>query len=158
MIIAVIVGGVLGFSYYKSHYGSIQSGASTCSDPAGISSHVYNPDRLEVVKPCITVSGTVDDLREEKDGDYHVILRLDPAYDNLTNKANDQYQNGDLVVEIICVLSITQPDAVSACQNYTNNIPVPAVSQHVLVSGPYVLDTDHYYWAEIHPVYSLRIS
>jgi len=83
---------------------------------------------------------------------------LDPVYSNLTNSANDLYQYGDLVVEIICVGSITQADAVSACQNYSNNIPVPNVGQRITVSGPYVLDTDHYDWAEIHPVYSLTVS
>lgn len=158
MIIVTIIGGVLGFFYFKSHYQSIQSVASTCGYSAGISSHVYNPDRLEMVKACMTVSGTVDALRGEKDGDYHVILRLDPAYDNLTNSANDQYQNGGLVVEIICVLTVTQPDAASACQNYTNHVLIPIVGQHIIVSGPYVLDSEHYDWAEIHPVYSLNIS
>jgi hypothetical protein len=129
-----------------------------CSDPASISSHVYNPSRLQVVKQCITASGTVDRVIEEDDGDVHLRLMLDPAYSNLTNSANDLYQNGDLVVEIICVGPIIQADAVSACQNYSNNIPVPNVGQRIIVSGPYVLDTDHYSWAEIHPVYSLTIS
>jgi hypothetical protein len=26
-----------------------------------------------------------------------------------------------------------------------------------VITGPYVLDSDHYNWAEIHPVYSLVI-
>ena len=158
LIVIVLVGGVLGFSYYKSRYSPTQSVASTCGDPDGISSHVYNPDRLELVKSCIIASGTVDALFQERDGDYHVRLRLDSAYDNLTNSANDQYQNGDLVAEIICALTITQSDAESACQNYMNHIPVPSLDQHMTVSGPYVLDTDHYDWAEIHPVFSLRVS
>lgn len=95
---------------------------------------------------------------EEYDGDYHLRLALDPQYSNLTNSANDQYQYGDLVVEIICALPITQQDAVLACQGYTNSITIPSVSEHITVTGPYVLDTDHYNWAEIHPVYSLTIS
>ncbi len=85
-------------------------------------------------------------------------LGLDQAYANLTNSANDQYQYGDLVVEIICVGPITQADAVSACQGYTNIISIPDVGEHVTVSGPYVLDTEHYNWAEIHPVYALSIT
>jgi hypothetical protein len=83
---------------------------------------------------------------------------MDSAYSNLTNSANDQYQYGNLVVEIICVGQVTQADAVSACQDYTNNIPVPNVGMHISVSGPYVLDTEHYDWAEIHPVYALTIT
>ena len=85
-------------------------------------------------------------------------LALDSQYSNLTNSANDQYQYGDLVVEIICALPITQSDAVSACQNYTNTITIPTINDHITVTGPYVLDTEHYNWAEIHPVYSLTIS
>jgi hypothetical protein len=131
---------------------------SNCRDPASISTHVYNPSRLEIVRQCVTASGTVDRVIEENDGDVHLRLGLDRAYANLTNSANDQYQYGDLVVEIICVGPITQADAVSACQGYTNNISIPDVGDHITVSGPYVLDTEHYNWAEIHPVYALSIT
>ncbi len=85
-------------------------------------------------------------------------LYLDSQYSSLTNSANDQYQYGDLVVEIICALPITQSDAVSSCQNYTNNITIPSVNDHITVTGSYVLDTDHHNWAEIHPAYTLAIS
>ena len=144
---------------YENRTTPARLGASNCIDPANITSHVYNPDRLQLVSSCITASGIVYALRSEADGDYHVILHLDSAYSNLTNAANDQYQNGDLVLEIVCATSpITQQDAVSACQNYSNRITVPAMGQHIIVSGPYVLDNDHSGWAEIHPVYSLSIS
>lgn len=96
---------------------------------------------------------------EEADGDYHLRLALDANYSSLINDANNQYQYGDLVVEIICAhFPITQQDAVSPCQGYTNNIAVPSVNDHITVTGPYVLDTDHYSWAEIHPVYTLTIG
>ena len=133
-------------------------GSSSCSDPDSISSHVYNPYRLNVIKSCITASGVVENVFEEADGNYHVRLALDSQYSNLTNSANEQYQYGDLVVEIICALPITQSDAVSACQNYANNITIPSVNDQITVTGPYVLDTDHSNWAEIHPVYGLTIS
>ena len=129
-----------------------------CTDPGGINSHVYHPARLTLVNSCITASGIVDRVLAENDGDLHVRLRLDPAYSNLTNNANNRYQNGDLVVEIICVGPVSQADAVSACQNYTNNILIPRHGQHITVTGPYVLDTVHNNWAEIHPVYSLKID
>jgi hypothetical protein len=123
-----------------------------------MSSQVYNPYRLNIVQSCITASGVVDNVIQEADGDYHVRLALDSQHSNLTNSANDQYQYSDLVVEIICALPITQSDAVSACQNYTNNITIPSINGHITVTGPYVLDTEHYNWAEIHPVYALTIS
>ena len=145
-------------AYYVSHNGSPGSNNSQCSDPDSISSHVYHPYRLNTIKSCITASGVVDNVLQEADGDYHIRLALDSQYSNLTNSANDQYQYGDLVVEIICAVPITQSDAVSACQNYTNNITVPSINDHITVTGPYVLDTNHYNWAEIHPVYTLTIS
>ena len=154
----ILLTGALGVYIYENRTTPARLAASNCGDPANISSHVYNPDRLQLVATCIAASGTVYALRPEADGDYHVILHLDSAYSNLTNAANDQYQNGDLVVEIVCALTITQQDAVSACQNYTNHILVPEVGRHITVSGPYVLDNDHSGWAEIHPVYALSTS
>jgi hypothetical protein len=163
LILAVVALGLIGLAggsyYYYSHNippAAVRS--SQCSDPSSISSHVYNPDRLNVINSCIVASGVVDNVLEEADGDYHVRLALDPQYRNLTNSANDQYQYGDLVVEIICALPISQQDAVSACQGYTSNITVPSLNDHITVTGPYALDTDHYNWAEIHPVYTLTIG
>jgi hypothetical protein len=155
-VVIAVSAGVTG--YYIIHTGSPTADHSSCSDPDSISSHVYNPYRLTITKPCITASGIVENVFSEADGDYHVRLALDSPYSNLTNSANDQYQYGDLVVEIICALPITQSDAVSACQNYTNNITIPNVNDHITVTGPYVLDTEHSNWAEIHPVYILTIS
>jgi hypothetical protein len=158
LTVAVVLAAAGVTAYYVSHNGTPGSNNSQCSDPDSISSHVYNPYRLTIVKSCITASGVVDNVLQEADGDYHVRLRLDSQYSNLTNASNGQYQYGDLVVEIICALRITQSDAVSACQNYTNNITVPSINNHITVTGPYVLDTNHYNWAEIHPVYTLTIS
>ncbi len=149
----VVVGGAAGFYVYNLRRAPTENVPSTCHDPGSIWPHVYNPSRLEVVRQCITVSGAVDSVRSEADGDYHVRLRLDPAYANLTNDAN----YGDLVVEIICATTVTQSDAMAACENYSNTIPIPAVGEQITVSGPYVLDTNHG-WTEIHPVYSLTQS
>jgi hypothetical protein len=168
LVIMSLVGAVAGF-YLYDHFivspgtgstppGGGSTSSSSCSDPASISSHVYHPYRLQIVKPCISASGTVDRVLQEADGDLHVRLILDQAYKNLTNSANDQYQYGDLVVEIICVTPPTQTDAIPACQGYTNQITVPSAGQHITITGPYALDTDHYNWAEIHPVYTLVIG
>ncbi len=155
-VLIAVGAGVTG--YYVTHSGSPGSDQSGCIDPDSISSHVYNSYRLNVIKSCVTASGVVENVFEEADGDYHLRLALDSQYSGLTNSANDQYQYGDLIVEIICALPITQPDAVSACENYTNNITIPSVNDRITVTGPYVLDTDHSNWAEIHPAYTLTIS
>ena len=160
LVIVSLVGVAAGFYFYefRASPGPGPVPSSSCSDPANISSHIYNSYRLQIVKSCITASGTVDRVIQEGDGDVHVRTILDQAYVNLTNSANDQYQYGDLVVEIICVNPPSQTDAIPACQNYTNQIPIPSAGQHITITGPYVLDTDHYDWAEIHPVYSLVIG
>jgi hypothetical protein len=155
-VVIAVGAGVTG--YYATHTGSLGSNQSSCSDPDSMSSHVYNSYRLNAIQSCISASGVVDNVIQEADGDYHLRLALDSQYSSLTNSANDQYQYGDLVVEIICALTITQSDAVSACQNYTNNITIPSVNDHITVTGPYVLDTAHSNWAEIHQVYTLTIS
>jgi len=133
LIIVALVGSLAGFYLYDRF---IPTSSSSCSDPSSISTHVYNPYRLQIVKSCITASGTVDKVIEEADGDVHLRTNLDRAYSSLTNSANDQYQYGDLVVEIICVNPPSQTDAQPSCQNYTNQIPVPSAGQHITITGP----------------------
>src|SRR5213594_4625216 len=117
LVTVVLVGSLAGFYLYDRFNGR---STPSCSDPASISSHVYHPYRLQIVKPCITASGTVDRVIQEADGDVHLRTKLDPAYSNLTNSGNEGYpNNGDLVVEIICVNTTSQTDAIPACQNYT---------------------------------------
>jgi hypothetical protein len=156
--IAVVVVGVTFGNYYYSLYRSApQKTAPVCSDPYSTESHIYNPDRLVVYKDCQTVSGIVDRVIVEADGDYHIRLGLDTAYQNLTNSVNNSDQYGDLVLEIVCANTVTQTDAVGVCQNYVNHVTVPQEGQHIIATGPYVWDTDHG-WTEIHPVYSLTIT
>lgn len=116
--------------------------------------HVYNPDRLRVLNPCVTVTGTIDLIRSEADGDYHVRVHLDSGQlcggQNCLDAANLSQQAGDLVVEPVCEHSITQADAVAACSNFHNTLAVPPVGTHTTVTGPWVLDQDHG-WNEIHP-------
>src|SRR3989442_5860387 len=100
LVVVSLVGAVAGFYFYERFTPSGPVSSSNCSDPASISSHVYHPYRLQIVKPCITASGTVDRVIQEADGDVHLRTNLDPAYSNLTNSGNDGYPNyGDLVVE-----------------------------------------------------------
>ncbi|MDO8600755.1 MAG: hypothetical protein Q7R73_04095 [bacterium] len=112
--------------------------------------HVYHPSRLEVKDPCIRVTGVIQKIRVEKDGDYHVELRLDPAYRHLLNDANSKNQRGNLVVEPICQRKVTQENAKEACRGFNKFMKIPPVGTRVTVEGSYVLDT-HHGWMEIHP-------
>jgi len=122
--------------------------AQQCGDPQA---HVYSPDRLQLLDPCVAVVGTVAVIRTEKDGDLHVLLGLDPGQTKYVNTTNVSAQQGDLVLEPVCVSTPTQTDAVAACTGYINPLPIPAVGAHVRVTGAWVLDLDHG-WMEIHPV------
>jgi hypothetical protein len=158
-IIAVILVAVttVGTAVYNAHESSIMNTSSLCRDSNNISSHIYNPARLQTVKDCVTVSGIVDNVIAEDDGDYHVWFHVDSQYANLPNSVNNDYGQGNLLAEIICATTVNQQDANLACENYTNHVLLPTVNQNITVTGPYVLDSTHG-WMEIHPVYSLLVS
>jgi len=118
------------------------------------SQNIYHPERLILISKNKTVSGTVEHIIKEKDGDIHIRLKLDSASYLLNNK-NYSAQHGCLVIEIICACKCTQPDAITACKNYTNTIPIPYVGQHIVVTGNYILDKEHG-WTEIHPVTNIQ--
>ncbi len=122
---------------------------SSC-DPS-LWNHVYNPSRLKVIEPCLTLTGYIDEVKREKDGDDHILLRLDKGEENYLNNKNIEDQHGDLVLETVCINPATQLDAVAACAGFNNNITIPSRGTHVKVTGSYVLDTAHG-WMEIHPV------
>lgn len=121
--------------------------------------HVYNPTRLQVISKCKSVSGIVTSIRGEKDGDYHIQLKLDEKYAGLINEANVRLQGGNLVLEPICEkLPVTQKSALGACIGFHGaDLRIPYVGEHVNVTGSYVLDHGHQNWAEIHPITSLNV-
>jgi hypothetical protein len=118
--------------------------------------HVYNPERLAVRNACLRVTGVIESVRRERDGDDHIRIKLDSAYSNLIDGENVARQDGDLVVEPVCENHVTQTDAKAACRDYHSDIAVPPVGSHVAIVGSYVLDSDHG-WMEIHPVTSRRV-
>jgi len=128
------------------------SGTITCGDPTA---HVYNPARLHLLAACVTVTGTVEFIRVENDGDLHILLRLDAGEEKYVNAKNVSLEHGDLVLEPVCTHGVTQTDAIAACAGYVNPLPIPAVGSHVAATGPWVLDADHG-WLEIHPVASFN--
>ena len=121
-------------------------------DPGDQVPYIYSPDRLTVLSGCIHVSGVVEKIRNEADGDLHILLKLDAAYASLLTPANSK-ELGDLVIEPVCIKTPTQADAILPCSQDPNPLTVlPAVGDRVWMEGRYVLDKDHGGWAEIHPL------
>jgi hypothetical protein len=119
--------------------------------------HVYHPQRLKVIDSCKTVSGVIQSIKKEQDGDYHIQLKLDSQFSSLINSANVKSQHGFLVLEPVCQGTVTQSDAKSACANFKSTLTIPQKGSHVTVTGSYVLDLEHDSWAEIHPISSIKI-
>jgi SH3 domain-containing protein len=141
-----------------------QPPATTC-DPT-LAAHVYHSTRLIVHQQCIAVSGTIvdatagkepDGVRHEPDGDTHGWLKVDPEFQNLLNAGNMSAENGNLVFEIVCKYHVSQPDAKTACANYTDHVSLPPVGSRVTIVGTYVQDTFHAQWMELHPVTSITV-
>ena len=118
---------------------------------ASLWDHVYNRSRLEIIEPCKVVTGTVEELDQNEDGDTHMLLKLDAGFDDLLLKKNKKKKDGDLVVEIVCANAVTDKKVGAACSGYSNKVSIPSVGDHIRVTGSYVDDT-HNGWAEIHPV------
>lgn len=127
--------------------------ATTACD-ASLWWRVYHPVRLHVVRPCLTVTGTILRIRHEPDGDQHILLTPDPAFRWTLQPANLARQHSALVLEPVCVTTPTQADAKAACAGYRNPVKIPPVGSHVKATGAYVLDLAHG-WSEIHPVTSI---
>jgi hypothetical protein len=126
-----------------------QPAATGCD--ASLWNHVYSPKRLKQLASCLSVTGTIDESNVDEDGDQHFLLKLDPGQDTLVNKRNDKKKSGDIVLEVVCANPTTMKKPKAACAGYTNPIRLPAVGEHVKVTGTYVLDS-HNGWVEIHPV------
>lgn len=119
--------------------------------------HIYHPDRLQEINPDIEVTGTVDRVKSEADGDLHVDIKLDPQYQGLINDKNVGYQHGDLVTEVIYARHVHQTDAKGDSQGFKNPVDTSALVKgaHVGLIGSYVYDRAHG-WMEIHPVADVR--
>ena len=156
----IVAGFALFLAYRLSHSPQVpgdqessQAAATQCDQ--SLWEYVYNPGRLQVLDPCISVTGTVEEIRKEADGDVHILFRLDQQFESLLNEMNVSRQHGDLVLEPICQGKVRQADAAEPCSQYPGPYFEPEIGQRYLVSGAYVHDADHG-WNELHPVTSMQ--
>jgi len=115
--------------------------------------YVYSPSRLRVLSPCLHVTGTVRGISVEHDGDRHINVELDAPYTDLLTPGNVA-QFDRLVVEPICVGGGSEPDVAAECAADPDPLTrLPEIGQHLWLEGRYVIDTNHFNWAELHPLY-----
>lgn len=132
------------------------TGSPAACTPTDQDAYVYHPARLKVLAACTYASGVVAAIRTEADGDRHILVMPDPPYAGLVNAANSGVELGDLVVEPVCVGTVTQADAIAICATDPDPLDMSglAIGQHVWLTGRYVNDLDHGGWAELHPLYA----
>ena len=135
---------------------------------------VYLPSRLHVKKNCLTVTGTVECVKHEPDGDIHILVQRARRYRWLLTPANAAQhcagargQGRLLVVEIIPQQgSFLLPDNSADLGGFVTP-PAPRTGDRIRVTGPYVLDTNELHdliypgvknWAEIHPAWNVTIE
>jgi len=126
-------------------------------DPAAyLKKHVWSPSRLEIIEPCITVTGVLTDVRPILDGDLHIRLRLDPPFEGLLNDANRRGQAGQLVIEPACRWAPWRRNSTGPCKNRGYNLHIPKNGTRVRVTGTFVFARDHAL-NELHPIFKMNI-
>lgn len=109
---------------------------------ADVNAGVHDPWRLQLVRRCVTVTGTVRAVYTTGDGDLHVDLEVDPRYRGVPNTENVRQNHGWLVTE-------TVPADLPRVHR-------PARGDHVAVTGALVIDLAHG-WVEVHPVWRIAL-
>ncbi len=171
VILVVALGGCL--NPFSGARGRLQRFHSGQCKPGAPLAGVYLPFRLHVKKRCVTVTGIVDCVRREPDGDVHIDLRLSRAYRRLLTPA-DAFQRcphhggPHLVVEIIPQRGrLPFPENSASLAGFVTP-RAPPVGARIRVTGPYVLDTNALHdlifpgknvadWAEIHAAWNITI-
>ena len=121
--------------------------------------YVYDPRRLQVLRACVRMSGVVEVIETDADGDITYSVRPDPPYQGLLTAANRRYEDGDLIVEAVCTSQPLQPNVLMPCAGDLDPYagPFPAIGAHVWMEGRYVLDLHHEGHAELHPLYRAAV-
>jgi hypothetical protein len=118
--------------------------------------HVYNLSKLQIIYTCKNISGVIESINSQINGNFYIRLKVDQEFSNLIPSANINGQFGDLIVEPVCEKAIMQANTMPTCQDFNQNVTtIPPVGTHVKVTGAYVLDNEQGGLAKIHPVTSI---
>jgi len=163
LFIVVFLSVLAAISYVTARITTPPQAAQGPSCDMSLWGHVYHgvflsaEDRLQVIKPCLTITGTIVHARPETDGDWHIQLDLDSEYRSLLNQANLEKQQGYLVLEPMCSSRVSQRDTIEegVCDGFSQNtFTTDLTGRRVAATGAYVLDREHG-WTELHPVTSI---
>ena len=108
------------------------------------------------IEDCVTVTGTLHFVTWEKDGDAHMLLKVDQKFSSMPNAKN---KPGTLVVESECERDPKQADTIGegVCDDWHQHLYNSALNgKHVAVTGAYVEDMEHG-WRECHPITSITL-
>src|SRR5262249_19787797 len=104
-----------------SHPPTALQAAPTC-DLNEVWKQVYRPRRLQILRPCLEMTGTIVTVREQSDGDLHINLVPDPQFQGLLN----DYNRGVIVVEPVCMTRImTRHPAAILCRGIMPRFNLP---------------------------------
>lgn len=141
----------------SSHQWTQTNSSSACmqGNIAGagtVAAGVWGPQRLRVLDTCVTVSGVVEGLGPTSgpanDNDFGIDIKLDPQYNGLLSVGNLVLEGGLMHAEVV-------PSQQGALAHILSSLKP---GDRVTITGSLVLDTDHGYGAEIHPVWAIALS
>ena len=114
-----------------------------------VQSGVWGPQRLRVLSTCVTVSGVVEGLSPTSgpanDNDFGIDIKVDPQYTHLLSLGNIVLEGGLLHAEVVP----------SQQQSLAGSLASIKPGDRITIIGSLVLDTDHGYGTEVHPVWSI---
>lgn len=151
-ILAIIMFGGL-FLYYPLLKNAGTSHGYTCSRR-----YIYLPTRLDF-KGCRTVTGTIQHIKVELDGDTHIRLVVDKQFAGMLMPQNYKRQHGALVIEDTCHASPRHSIEILAkitCAGHRSSYPDPIVGKRYEITGNYVVDDWHGSWTELHQLSELK--
>ena len=105
---------------------------------------------------CEHAAGVVLAVVPEPDGDVHIWINVDEAYQRLLNGENHFQGRPALLAEITPDCETDPKDSQAAAHCPRSKLTIPRPGERIAIDGPWVFDTNHG-WNEIHPVDTLKI-
>ncbi len=103
----------------------------------------YDPARLRILNPCVTVEGKVTSyVSRAEDGDLCFDVKPDSQYSYMLTIGSWILRKGCIHVEIV--------------PGNQNEVASPEKGDYIKFTGVWVVDTDHGSWSEIHPVWRIE--